>query len=264
MPLTRQERNDLVRRLIQTEQALYDPDQVWDYDVLERMSDDIEEMHEQYSEGLPAVGVSRCPYCREELALKADFFGLDGPFWGDMGEDVFVSACPHFLTYLGALDLRGHTPTLAETGIYNQIHAGPAVPFIVPRLMAIPGMACVLSARDIVESRYRAYFMAYFANPPAPAEQGHQYWLRTQHMWNDPVRGEQWKVCGDAWDFDLGRWLGNSRIAWIAPNDTSLALQAPAGCPYVGLPGRRHPVILHRGTLADRPAPTGQAPDLFD
>ena len=146
-----------------------------------------------------------------------------------------------------------------------------AVPFVVPRLMALAGMVCVLYATARMVAGSTAYFMSYFADPPAPAAEGHQPWLRTQYWYRDAGGNPLWNTSNDAWDFDIAAWLEVEprRLGWIDADDRDLVIRwnAASDCPYIDLPGRRHPVSIRQGRAFDLPIPDGtpvEAEDLFD
>jgi hypothetical protein len=268
MTLTREERDQIVRRLTELKLQAYGPSgNDLSTEQLRAIGREEEALLKRYEEGLPELSISRCPYCGTPVTIRIDLYGLDGPFWKQQGGDVFTSACRHFLTYQGALNYRGYVPTREETGIYNEIHSGPEIPFVIRRLMGLPGVKCIVSSFTILDGRYNAYFMCYFADPPLPMSEGHQTWLRQQYYWTGPDGQLRWDIRNDAWDFDLGRWMARPGpvLGWIEPDDQSLKLHwPPEQSVYRKAQGRPYPLVLRRGDLRETPPPDGTPLDLFD
>ena len=53
-------------------------------------------------------------------------------------------------------------------------------------------------------------------------------------------------------DYDLELYIRTGRLLWIAPGDETLTLRSTVeGCPFLGLPGMRHPVGLRDGVIWD-------------
>jgi len=269
--LTRETRDALLARLEEIMERLYGPrDEPPATEELRALNRDAAAAKADYLAGLPAVAVARCPHCAETASLAMDVFGLDGPWWDVHGAGGEVMACAHHLATLGALDVGAEALAGAAPRPIDDIRPGPAVPFVVPRLMAIPGMACVLFATRRAAAGSTAYLMSYFADPPAAGADGHPSWLRTQYGYRDGDGNTLWSTRADRWDFDLTPWLEGDPpgLRWIAMDDEALAPRTgAAGCPYLDLPGRRHPVSIRQGRMHDLPPPDGApvaAGDLFD
>lgn len=236
---------------------------------LRALNRDYERLKAEYYRGLPAIAVARCPICAEIAVLGADVFGIDGPWWDILGAGApGDGACAHCLVTLGALDLGQNVVGRAALRSTIEIQPGPAAPFVVPRLMALPGMVCVLYGTARMVAGSTAYLMSYFADPPAPAAAGHQPWLRTQYWYADGEGRSTWNNRTDAWDFDLAPWLDGvlAKLVWIAADDPAMALRRDGAgeCPYLDLPGPRHPVSIRQGRIYDLPLPGGPPVDAED
>lgn len=236
---------------------------------LRALNRDHERLKAEYYGGLPAIAVARCPICAEIAVLKADVFGLDGPWWDILGPPApGDGACAHCLVTLGALDLGKDVLGRVALRSTMEIQPGPAVPFVVPRLMALNGMVCVLYGTARMVEGSTAYLMSYFADPPAPAAEGHQPWLRTQYWYGDGEGNPTWNSRTDSWDFDLAPWLDGvpPKLVWIAADDQAMALRRDGAgeCPYLDLPGSRRPVSIRQGGRFDLPLPGGAAADAED
>jgi hypothetical protein len=69
-----------------------------------------------------------------------------------------------------------------------------------------------------------------------------------------------WTIKNDPWDFELAPWIASHKLRWIAPGDPELRVSsAPEPCPYLGLPGRRQPIVIEAGDeLRVWPVPDGR------
>ena len=102
---------------------------------------------EEYFERLPRVAMSVCPYCGQVLKRSVDPFGLDGPWWGEerLVDVREPKACRHFKVLLGAFKVRPGDPVEAT----HNVRPGPDVPFVVPRLLELPGMIAVVGRIEL-------------------------------------------------------------------------------------------------------------------
>ena len=266
-------RDDLLRRMEEVKDRMYGPrEDRLATEVLRALNREHEQLKAADDEGLPATAVSCCPFCAEFAFMAVDLFGLDGPWWEFPGKaGPGDAACAHRLVTLGALDLGRCSLERAAPLSTGEIQPGPAVPFVVPRLMALAGMMCVLYATRRMAEGSTAYFMTYFADPPVSPEVGHQPWLRNQYWYLDAGGNPMWNVGNDQWDFELSPWLASDpqKLAWIAADDGEMAIHSDTGelCPYTDLPGRRQPVSIRQGRVYDLPLPNGgpvEGEDLFD
>ena len=197
------------------------------------------ELAREYLALLPRIALSRCPLTQAAVVAPVDTAGLDGPWWRYDSPLRPPWERPSTLVALtGALALGGapeHTDDL--------VRPGPAVPYVIPRLVD-DGCVAVLSSLPI--GAHTGYVIAYFAEhfdtPRANDWGANQY----------PVDGGWDEVIEDAsaFDFDLRPYVERGQLRWIAPGDQDLALHDDVeGCPYVDLPGLRAPQRIEGGQL---------------
>jgi hypothetical protein len=233
-----------------------------------RVNQELDTLHDRYFQSLPMLTISRCPYDERLVQKRMDLFGMDGPWWESGAYDDPPIGDPHVVTYLGALKLNNLAPAdIAQPAGY-QITPGPEVPYVIPRLLAIPGMKCVI-ASAVLFSGCAAYFMTYFAEPRRPAAESHQQWLRDTFYYVDPQGFRRWNSCNDEWDFDLAKWIDGTKgqIFWVTPGDASFTLvSGPAEkCPYTRVQGAREPRSIVQGKISPLPLPSGGTiADCFD
>lgn len=198
-----------------------------------------------YMAGLPIVPISRSPLSGEIFETSIDTFDIDGLWWAyDHLYRPYVPAPDDLYGWTGALKVDGPLPAYSLKAM-----PGPDVPFILPELMAHPGMVAVVSALPI--GRHVGFPICYFANPlPHDVERADDWGIGT-HTYRraDGTLTSDHAVESDARkDFELRPWLESGRLRWIAPGDETLALQAGVdGCPYLDLPGERRRRYLQRG-----------------
>ncbi len=263
-------RDALLARMEDIKHRMYGPRDIpLATEDLRTLNRDHERLKAEYYGGLPAIAVAHCPFCAETALLGADVFGLDGPWWDVLSAGAPGDrACAHFLVTLGALDLGKDVLERTALRSTTEIEPGPAAPFVVPRLMALNGMVCVLYGTARMVAGSTAYLMSYFADPPAPAAEGHQPWLRTQYWYADGEDNPTWNSRNDAWDFDLAPWLDGvpPKLGWIAADDPAMALHRDGAgeCPYLDLPGPRRPVSIRQGRVYALQLPGGPPVDAED
>ena len=131
------------------------------------------------------------------------------------------------------------------------------MPYIVPRLLEPAGTVAVLSS--VAVGKHRAYLTAYFA----ASEFGPDGMPRTREL---PIANEwpydRWVGPGgwrevyadEAIDLDIGRWIDDQRLLWIAPDDDRAILRDGRGggdegerCPYLDLAGASAPQRIQAG-----------------
>lgn len=258
--LTRERRETLLARLRKLDAMLYPPDDTTPTPrgaERARMKDDYYKVLNEYFDRLPRVVMSICPFTGTPLLRAFDPFGPDGPWWH---KDLLVEinepdAPPTFKLLLGALRLGTREPV--ET--VQEVIPGPEVPFVVPRLLGLPGMIAVVSELHL-ETGDVAYPIAYFSKQNIPPAKLHQPWLR-QDLWFKTESGDaSWLIANDTWDFDLARWVERKQLGWLAERKGAvLALTSDSGesCPYLELPGERRPQVLVGGARAFGELPTG-------
>jgi hypothetical protein len=171
--LTRSARDELVQRIYQLEASLFRRPGAPELTMAERplAKERLFATYGEYADRLPRVRLSSCPYCGEPLKRVFDPFGMDGPWWH---VDVQVkydepAACDHFRVLLGAVNLGDRVPE----EVRGEVRPGPEVPFVVPALLALPGMLAVVGRLQLATGDV-AYPIAYFSDQPTRPVSLHQ------------------------------------------------------------------------------------------
>jgi len=141
----------------------------------------------------------------------------------------------------------------------REVIPGPEVPFVVPRLLSLPGMVAVIGE---VRSQTGdvGYPVAYFSEQEIAPEKLHQFWLRQDFWFKTEAGDASWIIASDTWDFDLKPWVDKKKVLWVGEKDGKpAALSADSGkpCPYVNLPGERRPQIVSFGEREWGEVPSG-------
>lgn len=253
---TREERDALLARMREIEAKIWPAEgEAPKKPERARLMDALYALQGEYADRLPRIPVSACPHTGDVLKRSIDPYGLDGPWWTK--DRTFTPAepapPPTFRVLLGALDLHGRIPS--EAG--EVVLAGPDVPFVVPRLLGLPGMVAVVSRLDLPNGDI-AYPIAYFSTEAMHPTELHQAWTRAELWFTDDDGDSGWTAMNDEWDFELAPWIEKGRLRWIRPGDAGFKVVGPdAGepCPYVGLSGDRLPQFIGGGEreLGDLP-----------
>jgi hypothetical protein len=196
---------------------------------------------EAYLAGLPRREIARCPFTNEVLLRTIDDAGLDGLWWRAGSPVRPVEPAPRtFVTLAGAVAIARpveRTPFL--------VTPGPAVPFVIPRLL--DGTQAVAVISSFAVGRHTAYAVTYFGDPPEGIDPANDW--GTDH-WQ---RAEGWGSREDdpgTFDPDIAKWIGANKVRWIAPGDRGLTLRSEIdGCPYAGLRGTRSPQYVQHGEV---------------
>lgn len=257
--MNKQERDALVTRLRTTEERLYpereeDELQGHEFDILQ---EEYYEILGEYFDRLPRMSLSVCPHCQAPLKRTIDPFGLDGPWWYtqllcDIEEP---EACSHFRVLLGALSLHGRQPV----EVIEQVQPGPAVPYVIPRLLKFPTMIAVISMLTLPCGSV-AYPIAYFSEEEISPIYLHQPWCRTT-MWIEMDGEPAWSIATDIWEFNLTPYLTSGKLRWIEPNDVTMKIRCQINnevCPFLDLSGDRFPQLLSGGERELLPLPNGE------
>jgi hypothetical protein len=233
-------RDELVRRFYEVEAQLFPseeapaPSENEEPLLFERMFQTLAE----YSDRLPRERLSVCPYCGEPLKRVFDPWGMDGMWWHSTVKVAFEepAACEHFRVLLGALNLAGRAP--AE--VRAQVLPGPDVPFVVPKLLDLPGMVAVVGSLRL-PSGDLAYPIGYFSDQPTRSNQLHQSWCRESFWYTDTNDKPMWFIANDEFDFELRPWLERGKLRWVdLEEEGSKTLGSADGkCPFLDLPGER-------------------------
>jgi hypothetical protein len=258
---TRAKRDELARAHAAARQAFRFVDRE-DGAAVSRLSKARRRCIEAYWEALPRVPLSACPLCGHVLNRAFDPLGIDGWFWQEeMGDKpVQPPPCAHFAVLCGAVNLNGLPPRGGD----RPAHLGPEVPYVVPKLLALPGLSVVISKIPLADG-YTAYPIAYFAETLPRPTQLPQSWTKTTVSFTDASGEAWWTINTDPWDFELEPWIEQRKVHWIAPGDPDFrVLSPPTPCPYVGLPGRRVRIVIEQDRLQTEGLPCGEDPDPFE
>ncbi|HEV2331448.1 MAG TPA: hypothetical protein VGY56_21910 [Verrucomicrobiae bacterium] len=216
----------------------------------------------EYADRLPREVISVCPHTGKPLKMSFDRWGVDGPWW-HLDSEVEIeepAPPPTFKVLQGALAFHGRTPLEARAAVIP----GPEVPFVIPRLLVLPGMVAVISRLQL-DTGDTAYPITYFSAEEIPHAKLHQFWLR-QDYWFETDNGESsWLIANDVWDFNLEPWLSSGKLRWTEGNGAAMHLvevRDPKLCPFLNLPGDRQPQSLGFGKrkLLDLPDGTTVSP----
>lgn len=197
---------------------------------------------QRYSDELPTIALSRCPYCQAINYLPFDYYDLDGLWW--RREEVVRARerqqlCPHFLTLSGAIKLVDEI-TWSPFGVLP----GPEVPFIVPHMLRDDPIKAVIS--QITVGSHTAYPIVYFSEvKPVKVEKPVCEWgnsiavLVQKDGELDTPSSNSYFFLDEYADFDLAPWIEKGKVLWIDPSDEllNLRLESDNRCPYLNLPG---------------------------
>lgn len=246
MALTREERDGLVRRMRELEGQLFpEGGPPLSGHPGARVRDAYYQVMGEYADRLPRVVMGACPFTGAALKCSFDPYRLDGPWWWkDRPFDIEEPEAPEtFRVLLGALALNGRTPT--ETT--DQVYPGPEVPFVVPRLLGLPGMVAVIGRLELATGDV-AYPISYWSTEPIAPDRLHQPWLRQELWFPDGAGSQLWLIANDPWDFELEGWIARDKLFWLEPGGQQvLGRRSGAACPYVNLAGDRFPQSLAGG-----------------
>jgi hypothetical protein len=217
----------------------------------------------EYADRLPRITVSACPFTSLRMKHSFDPWGLDGPWWHCTPEVKIEEPTfpPTFKVILGAINFHGRVPEEAKQSVLP----GPEVPFVVPRLLNLPGMIAVVSCLKM-ETGDVAYAIVYFSEADLPHRSLHQFWLR-QDYWFEVNGKSSWLIANDLWDFNLQPWINSGKLRWIQPNDPkSKILDGRNGelCPFVDLAGDRFPQTISFGKRKLLNLPDGRLINPYD
>lgn len=253
-PLTLPERNKLLaerQRLLARYNALRVKEK---YDEADAPRAEASKLSDEYFERLPRLILSCCPYDDKPLLRTFDPFGLDGLWWEPSASPDEPPACTHFCVLLGAVHYNGLPPRAGG----DEVWPGPEVPYVLPRLLEMPGMIAVISQVPM-EPGYTAYPIAYFAEKRPPVVDLTAGWAREIYSYVTQLGESGWRFANDLWDFDLKPWLQKGKIRWCPPgsDNTELSPDLSGKCPYVGLPGRRENLAVQGPRLRSVRLPDG-------
>jgi len=260
----KQQRDILVARIYEMEARLYVPDeQLPPVEEAARIREQMYSALEEYSDILPRLALSACPFCGEALKRVIDPFGLDGPWWH---VDVQVkyqepSACDHFRVLLGALSLGERIPS----EVVAEVRPGPDVPFVVPALLTLPGMRAVMASIELAAGDI-GYPIGYFSNKPTRPMDLHQSWCRDAYWFRDEKGHSAFSIANDVFDFELAQYVKDGRLSWVDLERIEgwSFEDSRAAFPFFGIPGDRERQQLIGGERSLLGLPTGEVLNPFD
>lgn len=211
----------------------------------------------EYGDRLPRVPMGQCPFTGDPLLRAIDPYGFDG-YWWHVDPVVNVQeprTSPMFQVLLGAVTLGRPAPT--EAG--DRVLPGPDVPFVIPRLLALPGMQAVI-ARVELATGDTAWPISYWSDQELSPGLLHQPWCRDMFWFLSESTGEEaWSISNAEWDFDLARWAADGKLSWLDLTAPSPQLQRTDLEFLAALPGERRPQQFAGGQRTYLELPDGSA-----
>lgn len=207
----------------------------------------------EYSDRLPRVPFGACPFTGEPLLRAIDPYGVDGWWWHvDCIAVVEEPRAPAALQLLlGALTLGKREPAEA----LDPVKPGPEVPFVIPSLLALPGMRAVVGRIELPTGDI-AWPISYWSGEEIDPIDLHQPWLRDVHWFTDENGDSAWTIANDVWDFDLAKWVRSGQLLWADLSGDTPRIADPAPL-LADLPGERRPQLLAAGSRSFLPLPDG-------
>ena len=193
-----------------------------------RHSDKTSWMRKQYYARLPRRSFTRCPFCNHAYVQKIDPYGYDGDWWYSKG-DPNRTVCEHYRLIRCATNLHGN---LRDAPVGGDRNFGPAVPYVIPRLLQLPNMVCVVTAMTL-EAGYTFYPLVYFSQDPIAEDSLTANWAGKSYGF---------EVRNEFWDFELSPWVQSGQLRWCSTtsdHNTILEDANPDQFPYLDLPGHR-------------------------
>jgi hypothetical protein len=235
-----------------------DPEQV-SPDVLQELKtlgEEIAGLWEQYLAALPVIALSRSPLSGDLLEYVMDIVGVDGLWW-NYGHPVrpLLQLPADFVGLAGAVQVGSPIEKMPF-----EVRPGPELPYVVPRLLALPGVCAVVSQVQI--GPHVGHAIAYFADHPEQVPNRVNTWGTDFYEVVDSQGMLTWSCDGDIAaldrDFDLKPWMDAGKLLWIQPGDTSMTLRSDTRpCPFLALKGSHMDSTLFDGMR------TEDEPDAF-
>lgn len=203
-------------------------------------------LEQQYAEWLPIVALSRCPFCDKPALCRFDPVDFEGPWWwASFSLANEPPGCPHFMGLLGAVHHAGQEHIAGRFDVLP----GPEVPYVVPRLLDVPGTIAVLGTRSM-DNGCTAHPIGYFAEK-RPAPHGRfAPWPRTHLSWATVDGKIGWLGGPEEREFDMHRYAADGRI-WALVDGRLQAISPDSA--LLTSSGRREDVLVPRASLAARP-----------
>ena len=208
----------------------------------------------EYADRLPRRVLGASPFTGEPLLRSFDPFGFDGWWWHvDVPVEIQEPRPPQgFQVLLGALTLKRPAPAEAV----KPVMPGPDVPFVVPALMALPGMQVVVSRVELPSGDI-AWPISYWSPEEIPPQKLHQPWCRNTFWFTLPSGQVGWSIANHPWDFDLRKWAQAGKLAWADVATVPPAVRRDDLEFLYDMPGDRRPQLFQQGRRILLPLPDG-------
>jgi len=259
--MTEKRRAELLRRFARAQASHMNASEKEDFAVMDRAEEEMERAEALYHEELPRVVMSCCPFDGKPLVRTFDPFGFDGFWWQPDATPAELPTCTHFCVLRGGV----HYRNLKPKGGPFEVHAGPEVPHVIPRILDKPGMIAVISQIQM-QPGFIVYLIAYFAKRRPPVQELTANWPRKIFTYADAFGRKGWDFVNDPWDFDLMPWARIGKLRWcpIASDNTALSLDPPDQCPYLNIEGQRTRIVIQGDIILARGLPDGTTIQLMD
>ena len=200
----------------------------------------------EYEAATPIVSLSRSPVDGAVFETSLDTVGLDGMWWFyEYDYRPYVEPSESMFAWSGSMQIDGPVDM-----VQTKAMVGPEVPFVLERMLQHPAITAVVSS--VLVGEHVGYPVVYYVDgqPPLDIE-----WVNDWgHSTYSIVRADGSPSSGQATeydfgkDFDLGPWLDNGKLRWIAPGDLDLKVRSGrAGCPFLDLAGERRRQYIEGG-----------------
>ena len=206
-------------------------------------------IYDYYTDGLPRLPLSRCPFCGTEQRISFDASGIDGLWWSN-DEPARPAAtegyCAHWLAQTGALYF---VQPLPQSPLL--VCPGPAAPYVIAPLLGADQVYAVLSSWAV--GLQRTFLLEYFEPEPNFNRPLCAVWptnIRPPGVGRAPQAASEILTDFGVQDFDfnLAPWISRQKLFWIEPDDQSCALhKGLEGCPYLDFAGTHEMQYLQYG-----------------
>ena len=205
---------------------------------------------QRYIDALPTVPIARDPFTGDVVVIPFELGGLDGPFW-DANNPMRPAPPmpPSYIVTTGSMRIaHGNIEQFGHLAL-----PGPAVPFVVPDLLARDSVKAVLVTIPVGPHLGQA--VSYFTERPPAAEPLPDEWGRREHWLRDATgRPITMASAGDSApppDFNLRPWIDAGKLGWVAPGDNALRLRwSAAQCLYLTIRGNHEPQRAQAGEVS--------------
>ncbi|MFE3188720.1 hypothetical protein ACFXHA_06895 [Nocardia sp. NPDC059240] len=208
------------------------------------------EILERYLEWLPEIPVARSPFSDELIKWPIDNVDLDGWFWNwsNPARRGRSKVFGGWLAMGGAMRLSEPLSPMP----FDFCLPGPAVPYVVPHILELPGTRAVVT--EVPIGHHIGWTTTYFTTHRPRRTPLEDLWGTQKYdLYDDSGNWRAWSehmLTGSEYDFDLRPWLDSGKLLWIAPDDANCTLRSgPTDCPYLDLPGERRVQMIKNGTI---------------